>query len=115
MTKLIEVRFKGLNELGVKELNEFYKINIEKNKITPFTLGSNDKVNFKKRYKQPKSFYKLGLDSRVRTVDLVRCRKDEHYHNDKYGNESYFRLQIKHYYHEIYEIEITETIKQITI
>ena len=27
MTKLIEVRFKGLNELGVKELNEFYKLN----------------------------------------------------------------------------------------
>ena len=114
MAKSIEVRFNGLNELGVKELNEFYKINIEKNKITPFTLGSNDKVNFKKRYKQPKSFYKLGLDSRVRTVDLVRCRK-EYYRNDKYGNEAYFRLQIKHYYHEIYEIEITETIKQITI
>jgi len=114
MAKLIEVRFKGLNELGVKELNEFYKINIKKNYIQPWELGSNDKVNFKKRYKQPKSFYKLGLDSRVRTVDLVRCRK-EYYRNDKYGNEAYFRLQIKHYYHEIYEIEITETVKQITI
>ena len=111
MTKLIEVRFKGLNELGVKELNEFYKLNIEKNYTQPWVLGSNDKVYFKKRYKQPKSFYKLGLDALVRTVDLVQSREENKY----YGYSCYFKLQLKHYCYEIYEVEITETIKQITI
>ena len=111
MTKLIEVRFKGLNELGVKELNKFYKLNIKKNYTQPWQLGSNDKVHFKKRYKQPKSFYKLGLDACVRTVDLVQSREENKY----YGYSCYFKLQLKHYYHEIYEIEITETVKQITL
>jgi hypothetical protein len=111
MTKLIEVRFKGLNELGVKELNEFYKLNIEKNKIQPFNLGSNDKVHFKKRYKQPKSFYKLGLNALVRTVDLVQSREE----NKQYGYSCYFKLQLKHYHYEIYEVEVIETVKQITL
>jgi hypothetical protein len=111
MTKQIEVRFKGLNELGVKELNNFYKLNIKKNYIEPWQLGSSDKVYFKKRYKQPKSFYKLGLNSPVRTVDLVQSREENKY----YGYSCYFKLQLKHYYHEIYEIEITETVKQITL
>jgi hypothetical protein len=111
MAKSIEVRFKGLNELGVKELNEFYKINIKKNYIQPWELGSNDKVNFKKRYKQPKSFYKLGLDTCVRTVDLVQSREE----NKQYGYSCYFKLQLKHYYHEIYEVEVIETFKQITL
>ena len=111
MTKQIEVRFKGLNELGVKELNEFYKLNIEKNYIEPYKLG--DKIiNSKKRFKQPKSFYKSGLETYVGIEDMTQCREDE---EKQCGYGPRFSFQLKHFNHEIYEIEITETVKQITL
>jgi len=112
MIKQIEVRFKGLNELGVKELNEFYKLNIEKNYVEPYKLGDNI-INFKKkRFKQPKSFYKSGLETYVGTEDMTQCREDE---EKQCGYGPCFSLQLKHFNHEIYEVEMTETFKQITL
>jgi len=112
MIKQIEVRFKGLNELGVKELNEFYKINIEKNYTQPWKLGDNI-INFKKkRIKQFERFYELGLETYVGTVYVTQCRENE----EKYiGYGPNFSLQLKHFNHEIYEIKIIETFKQIIL
>ena len=108
MTKQIEVRFKGLNELGVKELNEFYKFNIGKK----WKLGDNIIRFKKKRIKQYKRFYELGLETYIETIYMNQCREDE----EKYiGYGPNFVLLLKHFNHEIYEIEITETVKQITL
>jgi len=109
MNKQIEVRLNGLNELGVKEINEFYAPNIKVygNNFPLFKIG--DKiVNQKKRFKQTKSFYKTGLETYVGHYDCSQFREDGY-------PGPYFSLQLKHFNHEIYEVEIIETYKQIVL
>ena len=108
MKKIIEVRLNGLNELGVKELNEYYKHNISKGYVREFQLGNNLGVK-KKRFKQVKSFENLGLENHITNFDCAQLILDE------LGNKSlfsgpYFSIQLKHFIHEIYEINITETV-----
>lgn len=106
--KIIEVRLNGLNELGVKELNEHYKLNIKQGYVKEFTLGGMNGVK-KKRFKQVKLFEKLGLENYIVTFDCRQSRLNEDGSESEYHGPC-FSTQLKHFNHEIYEIEITETI-----
>ena len=113
MKKQIEVHVNGLNALGVKELNEYYKNNIEKGYFSSFTLG--DKlVKGKKRFKNVKQFIKEGLDNYLGNFDCTQSILNED------GTESTFygpcfSLQIKHFDHEIFEVEVIETFTKIKL
>jgi len=106
--KIIEVRLNGLNELGVKELNEHYKLNIEQGYIKEFTLKNTLGIN-KKRFKQVKSFENLGLENYIVTFNYAQSLLNEDGSKSEYCGP-YFSTQLKHFNHEIYEIEITEVI-----
>ena len=113
MKKQIEVNLFGLNEFGVSEMNEHYKHNIEVNYVKPFKLG--DKLYFtKKRFKNANLFYKEGLDNYVGTFYCTQRLLDENGNESKYDGPR-FSLQIKHFVHEIYDVEVVETFKKITL
>ena len=104
MKKQIEVRLFGLNELGVKEMNEFYKHNIEKGYFDPFKIGD-DFGKRKKRFKQLNSF---SLDSHIMIYDVKQYNPDE-----PSRGLGWFELQVKHFKHEIYEVEVIEHFTRI--
>jgi hypothetical protein len=108
MKKQIEIKLMGLNELGVQEINEFYKFNIEQYEWDVFKLG--DKFGLtKKRFKNTNEFYKNGLDTYIGFFDTR-----QHIPNsDKPGN--YFDFLLKYFTHEIYEVEVVETKTKITL
>lgn len=101
--KVIEVRLNGLNELGVQELNEYYKHNISKSHMKEFQLGDTLGPK-KKRFKQIKSFDEYGVDNFITTVGYNQLMLD------KDGNEitpsliNYFPLLLKHFDHEVFEV-----------
>jgi len=104
MKKQIEVRMFGLSELGISEMNEYYKHNIIKYNWEPFKTSSFGKR--KKRFKQIKDF---SLDSHIMTWDVKQ-------HNpDNPREEGWFDLQVKHFVHEIYEVEVVEKFTQINL
>ena len=105
--KMIEVKLTGLNKLGVQELNEYYKHNISKGYVREFQLGDNLGVK-KKRFKQVKSFENLGLENYITNFDCTQLILDES-GNKSLFNGPYFSIQLKHFTHEIYDIEIIET------
>jgi hypothetical protein len=108
MKKQIEVKLNGLNELGVQEINKFYKHNIEEYNWEPFKLG--DKFGLtKKRFKNSNEFYKNGLDTYISFFDTK-----QHIPNSNLpGN--YFDFLLKHFVHEIFEVEVIETKTKITL
>ena len=106
MKKQIELRLFGLNETGVNELNEFYKDNIRENYIEPFQIGEYKDIK-RKRIKQINSFTNTGLDTHITLVNIAQHIPGSEYHG------SYFSLQLKHFKHEVYEVEIVETFKKI--
>ena len=107
--KIIEVRLNGLNELGVKEINEQYKHNIELGYLSKkFKLGDSLGIK-KKRFKQVKSFENSLLESYIITFDCKQVLLNKDGSELKY-NGTYFSALLKHFNYEIYEIEITETI-----
>jgi hypothetical protein len=108
MKKQIEVRLKGLNEFGVSEMNEFYKHNIIEYNISKFELG--DKFGYtKKRFKNINEFYSKGLDS---YIGFWGTR--QHIPNSNLPGD-YFEFNIKHFIHEIYEVEVVETFTKINL
>ena len=108
MKKEIEIKLFGLNELGVNELNEYYKHNIKAKYAEPFQIGDFKNYIKHKRIKQVKSFQNTGLDTYMFNVDLK-----QHIPKSEYGG-SYFSLQLKHFKHEVYEVELVETFKKIS-
>ncbi len=108
MKKEIEIKLFGLNELGVNELNEHYKHNIEVGYIKPYQVGNFKNYKKRKRIKQVKSFQNTGLDTYMFNVDLAQHIPGNEYHGP------YFSLQLKHFKHEIYEVELVETFKKIS-
>lgn len=98
------VVFSGLNELGVQEINEHYKNSIRLNYTRTFKLNA----DITKRSKRFKLINQFGPESLVETYDLVRV--DENGNPDRYNGYSYFRIQIKHMNHEIYEVNETYTL-----
>ena len=106
MKKQIELKLFGLNETGVNELNEFYKDNIRENYIEPFQIGEYKDIK-RKRIKQINSFTNTGLDTHITLVGISQYIPGSEYHGPD------FSLQLKHFKHEVYEVEIVETFKKI--
>jgi hypothetical protein len=100
------VVFSGLNELGVQEMNEFYKNSIRLNYIKTFKLNA----DVTKRSKRFKLINQFGPEAQVETYDLARSPVDENGNLDNYYGRSYFSIQIKHMNHEIYEVNETYTL-----
>lgn len=103
--KYYYVVFSGLNELGVSEMNEFYKLNQEKYNTRPYKL--NDDVT--KRSKRFRLIKQFGPESHIETYDLKAVVMD------KKGNESewsggFFSIRIKHMNHKVYEVNETYTL-----
>ena len=96
----------GLNELGVSELNEFYKENINRGYFKKFKVGTHGSQTRTKRHKQIKSF---GPETCLYTVDIKQCIE-----GNPYGG-GYFRVRVKHVKCEIYEVELTESKKLISV
>lgn len=108
MKKQIEVKLFGLNEFGVQEINEFYKHNIIKYSWEPFKLG--DKFGLtKKRFKNSNEFFKTGFDTYIYFFD---CKQ---HIPDSTLPGGYFQFLLKHFVHEIYEVEVVETLRKITL
>jgi len=104
MKQQIEVRLFGLNELGVKEMNEFYKANIKLDYISEFKLGEKFGFN-KKQFKNPNNF--KGLDTRLGSFGIKQAFIDKHGNEiDNPGNN--FEWLLKHFKHEVYEVMIIE-------
>ena len=106
MKKQIELKLFGLNETGVNELNEFYKDNIRENYIEPFQIGEYKDIK-RKRIKQINSFTNTGLDTHITLVGISQYIPGSEYHGPD------FSLQLKHFKHEVYEVETVETFKKI--
>lgn len=102
--KHIEVRMLGLNELGVQEINEFYKDNISEGYFEPFELGEHCSTKRTKRFKQTNGF---GPESVLYTIDFK-----QHIKGDKFGG-GWFQVKVKHVDCEVYEIEVKEKYTQI--
>jgi hypothetical protein len=100
------VVFSGLNELGVQEMNEFYKNSIRLNYIKTFKLNA----DFTKRSKRFKLINQFGPEAQVETYDLARSPVDENGNLDNYYGRAYFTIQIKHMNHEVYEVNETYTL-----
>ena len=107
MKKQIEIKLFGLNELGVSEINEFYKLNIEQYNWDKFKLG--DKFGLtKKRIKNVNEFYRNGLETYLGFFDTNQALPDN-------SLGYYFDFKLKHFVHKIYEIELVETPREITL
>ncbi len=106
MKKQIEVRMNGLNELGVREVNEFYKDNIREGYCDRFELGDRCTSKRTKRIKQPKGF---GLETELYTIDLK-----QHIMGNEYGG-GWFKVKVKHIDCEVYEVELVETFNRIVL
>ena len=109
--KQIEVKMFGLNELGVSELNEYYKYNLQFGYFgNGFTFGVGDTLGIKrKRFKNVKAFYKLGLDNYIGNFDCTQSGENR----ERVGG--YFSLQIKHFNYKIYEVEVVETLTEVNL
>jgi hypothetical protein len=100
----------GLNQLGVDEVNEYYKPNIEKYGIDIFSLSKlGDYGVFKKRFKNVKYFYKVGLDNYLFNHECPQSNED----GIGYGPR--FSFQLKHFDYKVYEVNITETYDEVTL
>lgn len=106
MKKQIVVKMLGLNELGVSEINEFYKDNISEGYFEPFELGDHMSSSRTKRFKQIKDF---GPESFLYTVDFK-----QHIKKSMLAG-CYFPVKVKHVNCEISEVEIVETSRKITL
>jgi hypothetical protein len=109
--KQIEVVLNGLNEFGVSELNEYYKYNLQFGYFgNGFTFGVGDTLGIKrKRFKNVKAFYKLGLDNYVGNFNCTQSGRNK----EQVGG--YFSLQIKHFNYKIYEVEVVETLTEVNL
>jgi hypothetical protein len=108
--KQIEVVLNGLNEFGVSELKEYYKYNFHFGYFvnTDFNIGDTLSIT-KKRFKNVKAFYRLGLDNYVGNFNCTQSGENR----ERVGG--YFSLQIKHFNYKIYEVEVVETLTEVTL
>lgn len=103
--KQIEVKWFGLNELGVKEINEYYKDNIKVGLFGEFKSSDIDKR--KKRIKSTRDF---GPETVLHRVDI-----HQHIIGKKYGGGTGFEVKVKHVECKIYEVEVVETFTEISL
>jgi hypothetical protein len=112
--KQIEVKLNGLSQLGVDTLNEYYKHNIERGLCNVFRVGDNEGGIKNKRFKNSNLFYRDGLDNYLCNITCTQLLLDENGEQSIYSG-GYFSLQIKHFNYEIYEVEVVETLRKITL
>jgi hypothetical protein len=105
--KEIEVKLYGLNELGIKEINNHYKHNISMGYFKEFQVGDLSGLK-KKRFKQVKSFENLGLENYITTIDRSQLILNEDGKRRNIPGPK-FTTQLKHHNYEVFEIEIIET------
>lgn len=103
--KQIEVKMFGLNELGVKEINEYYKDNIKVGYFGEFK--SSDIGKRKKRIKYIKDF---GPETVLHRVDI-----HQYIIGKKYGGGTGFEVKVKHVECKIYEVEVVETLTEVNL
>jgi hypothetical protein len=101
--KYYYVIFSGLNELGVSEMNEFYKYNQKKYNTGVYKLNA-DVTKRSKRFRFIKQF---GPESLVETYDQKATEGDD---NRGMIESSWFKIKIKHMNHEVYEVNETYTL-----
>jgi len=107
MKKQIEIKLFGLNELGVREMNEFYQLNREKYGGFIFQLG--DKFGLtKKRIKNVNEFYRNGLETYLGMFDCKQALPND-------GSGYYFEFRLKHFVHKVYEVEVVETFTEVSL
>ena len=86
----------GLNELGVKEFNTHYKVNIEKGWVHKVKLG--DRVlSHSKIFKNEKSFLNLKGKNYLGSVDITSCETGR-----------YFKVLLEHVNYKIIKIVMVE-------
>ena len=95
MKKQIEIKMFGLNEYGVREINEFYKDNIEVGYVDEWKLGDRGTTKRSKRIKQIKEF---GPETELYTINIK-----QHIIGDEYGG-GWFKVKVKYIECEIYEV-----------
>ena len=107
MKKQIEIKLFGLNELGVREMNEFYQLNQEEYGVGVYQLG--DKFGLtKKRIKNINEFYRNGLETYLGTFDIKQALPND-------GTGYYFEFRLKHFVHKVYEVEVIETFTEVSL
>jgi len=102
MKVVFKVENLGLNKLGVQELNNFYKSNIEKGFMDSFKIGDIE-VGKSKIFKQPNQFLKLRENNYFGDIDATQYVENSEYRGPK------FSIQLKHINYKITKIEIIES------
>jgi hypothetical protein len=103
--KEIQVIFGGINHVGVDEINEFYKKNIELGYMEPVVKG--EMLVNNKRFKNVDLFYKNSPNNIVGTYDCTQ------YKEDGIGYGPRFTFILNHFDYYFREVEITETYKKV--
>ena len=102
MKKHIEVKFLGIKQDALNELNNWVKTNFTT--IDEYTV-ENFKYFTPKTYKKVDKFKALGLENLVDTLYVWE---------DVYNKQT-FDLKLKHFNIEVYEVEVIETHTKIEL
>jgi hypothetical protein len=102
MKKHIEVKFLGIKQDALDEINSWFKATVNiKRDYSP----NNFKYLKSKAYKRIDKFNELGLENSVETM----------YVWEDVNNKQTFDLKLKHFNIEVYEIEVIETRTKIEL
>ena len=113
--KQIHVVINGLNQFGVDELNEHYKYNFQFGHFGNTSFNVGDKIGFtSKRFKNIKAFYKLGLDNYIGNFHCTQSLVDNNGNEKEHWGPN-FSFQLKHFNIKVYEVEVVETFKEISL
>jgi hypothetical protein len=88
----------GLNELGVKEFNNFYKENIERGYIREVIVGERYSTK-SKVFKQEKSFLEKGIENEFGSFGIKACSE----------GQPYFIFKLKHINYKIVKLVLLES------
>jgi hypothetical protein len=102
MKKHIKVKFLGIKQDALNELNNWVKTNFTT--IDEYTV-ENFKYFTPKTYKKVDKFKTLGLENLVDTLYVWE---------DVYNKQT-FDLKLKHFNIEVYEVEVIETHTKIEL
>lgn len=113
--KQTHVVINGLNQFGVGELNEHYKYNFQFGHFRNTSFDVGDKIGFtSKRFKNIKAFYKLGLDNYIGNFHCTQSLVDNNGNEKEHWGPN-FSFQLKHFNIKVYEVEVVETFKEISL
>lgn len=102
MKKQIEVKFLGIKQDALDEINSWFKTHFPL--LDPYTLEHFSRYK-SKTYKRVDKFKKLGLENLVETW----------YEWEDVYNKQTFDLKLKHFNIEVYEVEVIENHTKIEL